>query len=168
MLIASKYEEIWAPEVNDFVCISDRAYTYQQVLTMEKRILGELEWYMTVPTPYVFLVRFIKASLPDSDDIYFETKLVNYIDLALSRILSYLFLSADPNVGLKPLKLHTWLSETTANLIALSCSRLALGAAVPDQKLRAIQRKYSSPEKGVVALLPPAKSLLPASNIHNI
>jgi cyclin B len=27
MLIASKYEEIWAPEVNDFVYISDRAYT---------------------------------------------------------------------------------------------------------------------------------------------
>jgi hypothetical protein len=27
MLIASKYEEIWAPEVNDFVFISDKAYT---------------------------------------------------------------------------------------------------------------------------------------------
>lgn len=32
---------------------------------MEKRILGELEWNLTVPTPYVFLVRFIKASVPD-------------------------------------------------------------------------------------------------------
>jgi len=27
MLIASKYEEIWAPEVNDFVYISDKAYS---------------------------------------------------------------------------------------------------------------------------------------------
>lgn len=27
MLIGSKYEEIWAPEVNDFVYISDKAYT---------------------------------------------------------------------------------------------------------------------------------------------
>jgi len=27
MLIASKYEEIWAPEVRDFVYISDKAYT---------------------------------------------------------------------------------------------------------------------------------------------
>ena len=26
MLIASKYEEIWAPEVRDFVYISDKAY----------------------------------------------------------------------------------------------------------------------------------------------
>lgn len=38
MLIASKYEEIWAPEVNDFVCISDRAYKREQVLVMEKSI----------------------------------------------------------------------------------------------------------------------------------
>ena len=26
MLVASKYEEIWAPEVRDFVYISDKAY----------------------------------------------------------------------------------------------------------------------------------------------
>ncbi|KAI7991141.1 hypothetical protein LOK49_LG12G02432 [Camellia lanceoleosa] len=42
MLMASKYEKIWAAEVNDFVCISDRAYTNEQVLITEKRILGEL------------------------------------------------------------------------------------------------------------------------------
>lgn len=92
MLMASKYEEIWAPEVyihmkksqfmflfkyiymklrwfnlqvNDFVCLSDRAYTHHQILVMEKTILGKLEWTLTVPTPYVFLVRFIKASIPD-------------------------------------------------------------------------------------------------------
>lgn len=67
MLVASKYEEIWAPEVNDLVRISDRAYSHEQVLVMEKRILGGLEWNLTVPTPYVFLVRFIKASIPDAD-----------------------------------------------------------------------------------------------------
>ena len=30
MLVASKYEEIWAPEVRDFVYISDKAYTRDQ------------------------------------------------------------------------------------------------------------------------------------------
>ena len=39
MLIASKYEEIWAPEVRDFVYISDKAYTREQILTMEKVML---------------------------------------------------------------------------------------------------------------------------------
>ncbi|CAN6443427.1 unnamed protein product [Victoria cruziana] len=65
MLIACKYEEIWAPEVNDFVCISDRAYTKDQILIMEKTILNYLEWSLTVPTPYVFLLRFLKASTSD-------------------------------------------------------------------------------------------------------
>ncbi|MED6198626.1 G2/mitotic-specific cyclin S13-7 [Stylosanthes scabra] len=69
MLIASKYEEIWAPEVNDFVLISDNAYIREQVLVMEKTILRKLEWYLTVPTPYVFLVRYIKASTPSDDEV---------------------------------------------------------------------------------------------------
>ena len=37
MLIASKYEEIWAPEVRDFVYISDKAYTREQILGMVRR-----------------------------------------------------------------------------------------------------------------------------------
>ncbi|KAF2289230.1 hypothetical protein GH714_030918 [Hevea brasiliensis] len=33
-LMASKYEEIWPPEVNDLVCISDKAYTHEQIENM--------------------------------------------------------------------------------------------------------------------------------------
>jgi hypothetical protein len=62
MLIACKYEEIWAPEVNDFILISDSAYSREQILSMEKGILNRLEWNLTVPTSYMFLVRFIKAA----------------------------------------------------------------------------------------------------------
>lgn len=54
-------------QVNDFVHLSDRAYTHEQILVMEKIILGKLEWTLTVPTPYVFLARFIKASIPDQE-----------------------------------------------------------------------------------------------------
>lgn len=62
MLVASKYEEIWAPEVRDFVYISDRAYTRDQILNMEKIMLNVLRFNLTVPTPLVFLNRFVKAS----------------------------------------------------------------------------------------------------------
>lgn len=65
MLIASKYEEIWPPQVDDFVSLADNAYSNVQILVMEKMILGKLEWTLTVPTLYVFLVRFIKAAIPD-------------------------------------------------------------------------------------------------------
>ncbi|KAG7572566.1 Cyclin C-terminal domain [Arabidopsis suecica] len=43
---------------------------------MEKSILGQVEWYITVPTPYVFLARYVKASVPC--DIEME-KLVFYL-----------------------------------------------------------------------------------------
>ncbi|ONK55438.1 uncharacterized protein A4U43_UnF3370 [Asparagus officinalis] len=83
MLIASKYEEIWAPQVEDFICISDRAYSQEQILAMEKSILNRLEWSLTVPTPYVFLVRFIKAAMCDKEMehmVYFfaELGLIQY------------------------------------------------------------------------------------------
>ena len=39
MLIASKYEEIWAPEVRDFVYISDKAYSREDILSCEKTML---------------------------------------------------------------------------------------------------------------------------------
>lgn len=55
-------------QVNDFVCLSDYAYSSNQILITEKAILEKLEWYLTVPTPYVFLVRYIKASVsPDQE-----------------------------------------------------------------------------------------------------
>ncbi len=62
MLIASKYEEIWAPEVKDFVYISDEAYTREQILNMEKVMLNTLSFNLTVPTPFSFLARFLKAA----------------------------------------------------------------------------------------------------------
>ena len=49
-------------QVNDFILISDSAYTREHILKMEKAILNRLEWNLTVPTPYVFLVRFAKAA----------------------------------------------------------------------------------------------------------
>ena len=62
MLMASKYEEIWAPEVRDFVYISDRAYNRDQILNMEKIMLNSLKFNLTIPTHYHFLHRFLKVA----------------------------------------------------------------------------------------------------------
>lgn len=55
LLIAAKYEEIYPPELKDFVFISDRAYTKQDVLQMEFLMLSTLSFDITFPTPYRFL-----------------------------------------------------------------------------------------------------------------
>ncbi len=48
-------------QVNDFIFISDSAYTREQILAMEKGILNKLQWNLTVPTAYVFIMRYLKA-----------------------------------------------------------------------------------------------------------
>ena len=58
MLIACKYEEIYAPEVKDFVYITDKAYTHKNVLDMESDILSTLEFNITMPSSYRFVEMF--------------------------------------------------------------------------------------------------------------
>ena len=66
MLIASKYEEIYAPEVQDFVYITDRAYTKEEILCCEYNMLKEMEFNVTFSSSYRFLQRHIKLSQADS------------------------------------------------------------------------------------------------------
>lgn len=61
MLIASKYEEIYAPEVRDFVYITDKAYSKEEILQMEQTMLRQLSFNVTSPSSYRFLERFSKV-----------------------------------------------------------------------------------------------------------
>lgn len=61
MLIASKYEEIYAPEVKDFVYITDKAYTQEQIMKMELNILNGIKFQLGRPLPLHFLRRASKA-----------------------------------------------------------------------------------------------------------
>ncbi|KAL8549936.1 hypothetical protein ACS0TY_008678 [Phlomoides rotata] len=65
MLLACKYEEVFVPAVDDLIFISDKAYKRKQVLEMETLILNTLQFNMSVPTPYVFMRRFLKAAQSD-------------------------------------------------------------------------------------------------------
>lgn len=57
LLVASKYEEIYPPELRDLVYITDRAYKQKEILTMENDIVSTLCWNVTVPTAHSFLCR---------------------------------------------------------------------------------------------------------------
>ncbi|XP_039015106.1 putative cyclin-B3-1 isoform X2 [Hibiscus syriacus] len=66
LLLASKYEDFWHPRVKDLISISAEAYTSEQMLNMEKLVLKTLKFRLNVPTPYVFMLRFIKAAQSDT------------------------------------------------------------------------------------------------------
>ncbi|KAJ6241482.1 cyclin-b1-4 [Anaeramoeba flamelloides] len=89
MLIASKYEEIYPPEVNDFVYISDNTYTREQIINAEAMILNVLNFRVTYVSPYFFIQRYIKAAgVGLRSTQYLKLKLLsNYLlELSIPRV----------------------------------------------------------------------------------
>jgi len=89
MLIACKYEEIYPPIVKDFVYITDNAYTKEEILTMEKKMLTALDFSIQISSPFRFLERY--AKIAKSDTLVFnlaryllELSLVSYKNLRFS------------------------------------------------------------------------------------
>lgn len=62
VLIACKYEEIYPPEIRDCVFITDNAYTRDEVLRMEQKILHFFRFNVSMPTIHCFLSRFLKIA----------------------------------------------------------------------------------------------------------
>ena len=66
MFIACKYEEIYPPDLKDFVYITDGAYVKQDVLDMEYKMLKSLEFNITFPTQWsIFEIYKKKLELDD-------------------------------------------------------------------------------------------------------
>lgn len=62
-----KYEEIYPPEISDFVFITDNTYTKQQVLRMEHLVLKVLNFELSAPTSYTILQLY--CSICNASDI---------------------------------------------------------------------------------------------------
>jgi cyclin A len=80
MLLASKFEEIYAPEVTEFVYITDETYTRQQVLRMEHLMVKVLKFDICCVTPLSFINRLLKSIQADEQ----ITKVAKFLcDLSL-------------------------------------------------------------------------------------
>ena len=55
VFLNSKYEEIYPPDVGEFVYITDDTYTKKQLLRMEHLVIKVLGFDVSVPTANVFL-----------------------------------------------------------------------------------------------------------------
>ena len=86
--IASQYEEIGPPCLNDLVYTTDDAYTPADILAMKSSILSELEFSFTFPTALSFLETYMKAinvvDLPTELYTRFLVEM-SLIDLAMQR-----------------------------------------------------------------------------------
>ncbi|EPB72399.1 cyclin domain protein [Ancylostoma ceylanicum] len=60
MLVASKYEEMYAPDIHDFEYITDNAYNKKMILKMEAKILIAADFDLSRPHSLTFLRWFSK------------------------------------------------------------------------------------------------------------
>lgn len=182
LLIACKYEEIYPTEVRDCVYITDHAYTREEVLDMEQMILRRLKFQITVPTPWTFLVRFLKvAKATDRQhhraQYYLERCLQEHDGLSFRPSMlaaTSVFLARIPDTGLD----DAW-SDVLANFCNIPrdgldcCARLIIKFLLDEpvtasqRHLVAVKKKFMGERFLAVAIdeLPklPAKPNIPAN-----
>ena len=68
LLISTKYEEIYPPDLKDLLNISENKFSKEEVLQMEFNILTTLQFDFFQPSSFRFLERYRKLSNTASDD----------------------------------------------------------------------------------------------------
>mmetsp|Transcript_274 Transcript_274/g.602 ORF Transcript_274/g.602 Transcript_274/m.602 type:complete len:385 (-) Transcript_274:440-1594(-) len=161
LLIASKYEEIYPPELRDLVYICDRAYTRTEIISMEEKILKTLEYNITIPSAHAFLVRFLKAAHADKRIVQLSCYILDGT-LQSYNLLHYLpsqLAAAAVFVARRTVGRNSW-SPTLLRYANYREEEIApIARAVMAEKssaapeLRAVNKKYTSSRYGGVANL---------------
>ena len=169
MLVASKYEEIFAPEIKDFVYITDKAYTERDIIRMELKILEGIKFNLGRPLPIHFLRRASKAGGVESithtlAKYIMELSLCDYSlahELPSMIAASALALSIrllDAGVGsMEEVWTPVLVYYTTYKLHQLlpTIQKLAtILVAAPSAKLSAVYQKYSNRKLMKISKIP--------------
>lgn len=171
MLIACKYEEIYAPVIKDFIFITDKAYTLKEVLAMETEILQTLEYDITMPSSLRFLefynqiIKYDKLAynfmlyLLDLTSI--DYKMLKYKSSLLSASVAYVSskllnkenVLVNPNIE-EDLKVLYEISEYNEDEIKICSKDICLIFDSSNKTgLNGIKKKYSLPKFQEVAKL---------------
>jgi cyclin B len=153
MLIACKFEEIYPPEVRDFVYITDKSYTKQEIIQMEYQILSALDFDILQVSPYTFLERFHFLTGESQQSLFLGQFIVEFflLDEIMLQYSSSLKAASSLYISRKLLKLEIPWPHSLANLSNYSerdlkycvkdiCKILEL---IPKIKLKSCIQKFS-------------------------
>lgn len=159
LLISSKFEEIYPPELRDLVYICDRAYTRSDIIDMEETILKTLEYQITIPSAHAFLVRYLKAAHADKKIVQLSCYILDGT-LQSYQLLHYLpsqLAAAAVFIARRSVGRNSW--SPTLLKYAEYCEEevIPVARAILAEKsstspeLRAVNKKYTSSRYGGVA-----------------
>ena len=178
--IAAKYEEVYAPSLDEFVLMSDNSYKKVDMLEMEGDVLNTLNFKLTVSTAKNFLRRFQRASqvkatekflcnylselsLLDENMRQFSPSLLAASALYLARFELYGAETRfdDETIWTKDLQHYTGYQVHNLGVCVQQLRSLQLQA--PSSTLTALYDKYFHDGFDCVSgIIPPAASRLPS------
>lgn len=159
MLISSKMEEIFPPQVKDFVYISDRAYTQEEIIDMEQTILNELKFQVAFPTMFSFSQQIVVATMSNLKTSQIASYLMDLTlqDYSALRFSPSMIASAAVNLatridrGFKTydqqvwnMSQQQWIGQTEAQIQGCMVYLNQRLASPTDNELQAVKNKYSS------------------------
>ncbi|KAJ7311309.1 hypothetical protein JRQ81_006925 [Phrynocephalus forsythii] len=169
MLLAAKYEEIYAPSVLDFAYMTDRAYKAAQIRKMEQNILKELNFDLGRPLPLHFLRRAAKVADP-SVELYLlakylmELTLVDYemvhynpLEIAAAALCLSQKVLSESHWGIK-LCYHTGYKEQYLRPVMEHMAKNVVRVNTSRTKQVAVKKKYSSTKCLRISTLPQLNS----------
>jgi len=161
MLLASKHEEIYAPETQDFVYISDKSYTKDDIFKMETLICSTLKYRFSHISSIVFLSCWLKFLKVDQNKIIFSIYCIDLtlLDLSIMKFPQKTIAASATLVMLETLsfsfdrrddsELKNFYKNFSINQKELEeCSNILKSFLVLNQngkrRLTSLKRKYSS------------------------
>ena len=153
MLTSCKYEEIYFPEIRDFIYITDKSFTKQEIIKMEAKILDCLEFDIFTVSPFRFLERFYITIEPHDQSFFLaqyflELSLVdNRLDYPSSMkaisaiIISRKILNLSPDYPYNLQKVSGYAYEMLRNCIKDHCSIIDSSKR---SSLKAVKNKFAT------------------------
>ena len=91
LLISTKYEEIYPPELKDLLSVSENKFSRTEVLAMERDMLITMQFDVTAPSAYRFLERYRRlSSITFAEDrIFYLAQYLQEIALLDASLLQY-------------------------------------------------------------------------------
>ncbi|XP_047985012.1 G2/mitotic-specific cyclin-B2 [Leguminivora glycinivorella] len=170
MFLASKYEEIYAPEVGDFVYVTDNAYSKADVFQCERDIMSKLGFCLARPIPLSFLRRFVKAAHGTSKNHHLAKY---FVDLSLIEYSMAHYRPSELAAAALCLSLHllsrktleevwtptmTYYSEYTLEHLDPIIRKIAkIVVNVKNSKHKSVYNRYMDPKVAKVSALPELK-----------
>lgn len=152
LLISCKYEEIFSPELRDFVYITDRAFSKGEIIAMEQDILITLNFNITIPSILRFLEIFSLTFKFKDKEIALANYLVEIflIDFRVNKYCSSLVATTATYIVLKLNRndrineIFEFTKKTENQLKECAKDILFLLQNVEGSTLHAVRKKYSS------------------------